>query len=126
MVERDAAGNPTKIDRTKGWIKPNPVEGANTDVSGNFPTFDFTVDDIKSELYTPSSTANLQDRIRDKLKDCIKKKKCSRIYIDLTGKEGDLPDLLRKSLSSAATTRPEVNTLEIYYKVGNDLFLYQS
>jgi hypothetical protein len=112
-------------DKTKGWIKPNPVDSAPSKSGKDFPTFDRTIDGIDSEYFNPKSTGNaLRDRIKDKLADCITKKKCKRIYIDLTGKEGNLDDLIRSCMLGQATKHPEVQTLVIFYRVGNDLIQF--
>jgi hypothetical protein len=117
-------------DKTKGWIKPNPVEGlSELSPSGEkYPTFDRIIDGVDSEYFNPASTGeNLRKRLRDKFVDCIGKKKSKRIYIDLSGKEGDLNELIRSSVLGESNIHPEVQSLEIFYRVGDDLiqFLHQ-
>jgi hypothetical protein len=114
----------------KGWIKVNPVEGLGTSDPKRpgkltLPSFDRIIDGVDSEYYTPESTDNVINMISKKLQHSSHTKEAKRIYINLTGKEGDLNEILTLARNNVVRPdRPELSKLEIFYRVGEDLFKF--
>jgi hypothetical protein len=119
-----------EIDRDKGWIKVNPVEGLGSpdpkrEGKLTLPSFDREIDGVDSEYYTPDSIGNLVGMISKKLKHSSHTKEAKRVYINLTGKEGDLNEILTLAWNHVVRPdRPELSNLQIFYRVGEDLFKF--
>lgn len=118
----------TTGDTDEGWIKVNPVEDLGSHDPKRkgkltLPSFDREIDGVDSEYYTPDSIVNLVGMISKKLQHSSHTKEAKRVYINLTGKEGDLNEILTLARNKVVRPdRPELSKLEIFYRVGEDLF----